>query len=379
MPNKIKILTVDDDQANLRLFYKALSDDYEVETADSGSSALKILEQKDIDIVLLDVLMPQMGGYQVCKHLRSSEHNSTIPVLFISAESSIEDRLKGYAAGGNDYIKKPVIFTELKYKIELAVKHSIELDSRDQQVQFATKTAMTAMTNNSELGIIVNFMGESYQSEDRFTLLQTLINSISEYQICCCAQLRIGNEIINACSSGVEPSNLEKKLLTESQYADRIITLGKRALYNSHRVSILIRNMPIDDEDKCGRLADHLAAIVVAADTRCKHIEIQELKLGTRDQVLDSVSDIADEEIIKVQKSFNDFQVEAIRIMSTLHTDIEDSLCDFNLSDNQEDHFYRILEYGKQEMAELSDWGVGVESGLSKIKTTVKKAIKNMD
>jgi len=65
--------------------------------------------------------------------------------------------------------------------------------------------------------------------------------------------------------------------------------------------------------------------------------------------------------------------------MSLLHSDIENSLSQFSLSEEQEDHFYRLLEIGKGEITDLSDWGAGVEVGLTRIVTTVKKAVEKMD
>jgi len=379
MTDKIRVLTVDDNKVNNTIIYKALTGEYDVEVADSGVSALNILEQREFDIVLLDVKMADMNGYQVCEKIRRQEQTKALPILFISAQTSLEDKLKGYAAGGHDYINKPVMFDELKQKIELAVKQSASIKALNQNVKFATDTAMTAMSNNSELGIIVNFMESSFQSDDSHTLLQTLLDSVSQYQLVSCLQLRIDNETINGCSTNLKPSNLEKNLLSNGKDAKRIVTLGKRALYNSPRVSLLIRNMPTEDEGMYGRLADHLATIVVAADSRCAHIELQQQKSSARNKLLDNVLGIADEEIIKVQALFKNFQEEATKTMSLLHSDIENSLSQFSLSEEQEDHFYRLLEIGKGEITDLSDWGAGVEVGLTRIVTTVKKAVEKMD
>jgi len=323
--------------------------------------------------------MPKIDGYQVCEMLRDSERNNKVPVIFISALTSLDDKLKGYAAGGNDYIEKPVMFDELIQKIELAVAQAKQIESLDQQVQFATRTAMTAMSNNSELGIIVNFMESSFHCDDINTLLNNLIEAISQYQIICCAQIRQDNETINICSASVDVSRLEKELLEKGKDAGRTVTLGQRGLFNSQRVSILIRNLPVDDEEKYGRLVDHLAAIVVAADARCKHIELQEQRLGTRNKALDKVVNIADEEIEKIQGQFIHFREETKRIMGELHADIEESLFDLKLSDDKEDQLYRLLEQGKKEIADLSDWGVVVEESLAKIKSTVTGAIEKMN
>ncbi len=376
---KIRVLTVDDNVANIQLIYKGLKDDYDVDMAENGDIALDKLTESDFDIVLLDVNMPKLDGYEVCSLLRNSNRNEKVPVIFISALTSLDDKLKGYVAGGQDYIEKPVMFAELIKKIELAVAQSKQVASLNEQVKFATQTAMTAMSNNSELGIILNFMEQSFQTDNIHDLLKALTECVAMYDVDCCTQVRTGSQHINACSTVPETSRLEGYLLEKAKDADRIVTLGKRGIFNSTRVSMLIRNMPIDDEDKYGRLLDHLAVIVVAADARCKHIELQEQRLGTRNKALDKVVDIADEEIGKLQSQFLHFREEASRIMMELNADVEESLAVFKMTNDQEDRLYRILGQSEREMADLSDWGVAVEESLGRIKSTVISAIENMD
>jgi len=379
MSDKIKVLTVDDNATNTKLIVKGLKDNYHIESAERGKEALNMLSVRDYDIVLLDVNMPEMDGYQVCAAIREGQRNSQIPVIFVSALNTLDDKLKGYAAGAQDYIEKPVMLPELIQKIDLAVAQSKQLKSLDDQAKFATQTAMTAMSNNSELGIIIGFMEESFKTENNHELLKAITGSVAQYNIDCCVQLRTDFHAIHATSAAPEASRLEQDLLEKAKDADRIVTLGKRGIFNSLRVSILIRNLPVNNEELYGRLVDHLAVIVVAADERCKHIEMHEQKLSSRNKILDSVVDIADEEVEKLQEQFVYFRQETHRIMSQLQADIDEALVDFTLTDSQEDHFYRILGQGEREMDDLSDLGVVVEESLGRIKSMVTNAIENMD
>jgi len=379
MAEKIRILAVDDNPTNVLIIVKGLNKSYQVETAEGGQQALDKLKENEYDIVLLDVNMPEMDGYETCENIRNGNRNAQVPVIFISALTKLDDKLKGYAAGAQDYVEKPVLLDELAQKIKIAVAHSKQTEALDTQVKLATQTAMTAMSNNSELGIIINFMELSFQTDCNHELLKTVASSVAKYQLDCVVQIRTTTHPIHISSSSVAPSQIEKDLLEKAKDANRIVTLGKRGIFNSPRVSFLVRNMPIANEELNGRLIDHLAVIVVAADARCKHIELQEKKLGTRNKTLDNVVEIADEEIEKVQQQFLQFRAETKRIMSEMHTDIEESLVEFKLSDEQEDHFYRILAQGERAMDDLSDWGVAVEESLSRIKSTVTSAIEKMD
>ncbi len=378
MSNKIKILIVDDNVANVTLLERALEKAYSIEKVYGGKEALEVMRKSQFDILLLDVSMPEYDGYKVCKLVRQSTLNKNIPVIFISALVELKDKLKGYEAGGQDYIEKPIKIPELIQKVELAVSNSKEIETLNEQVSYATQTAMTALTNNSEQGIIISFMEQSFHADTVNELINLLTSSIAQYSIDCCVQIRMQNQNMSACTSEVKISRLENDLLEKAVNADRIVTLGKRGIFNSPRVSILVRNMPTEDEGLYGRLVDHLAVIVVAADARCKHIEMQQDKLGSRNKALDQVVEIADEEIEKLQEQFVHFREEVKRIMSELQTDIEDSLTEFKLTESQEDHFYKILGQGENEVTELLEFGVVVEESLGRIKSSVTSAVENM-
>jgi len=102
------VLVVDDTPTNIQLLNGILREHYKVKAATSGEKALKIALNKPLpDIILLDIMMPEMDGYEVCRQLKSSSVTASIPVIFITAKSEVEDEQKGFALGAVDYITKP--------------------------------------------------------------------------------------------------------------------------------------------------------------------------------------------------------------------------------------------------------------------------------
>lgn len=102
------VLVVDDTPTNIQLLNGILREDYKVKAATSGEKALKIAQIKPLpDIILLDVMMPKMDGYEVCRQLKTSSLTASIPVIFITAKSEVEDEQQGFALGAVDYITKP--------------------------------------------------------------------------------------------------------------------------------------------------------------------------------------------------------------------------------------------------------------------------------
>ena len=108
--SKPSILVIDDEISNIDVAAGTLRQHYRVIAAKSGKQALKIL-MKDplaIDLILLDVMMPEMDGYQVCKHLKADHSTADIPVIFLSANTQVEDIKRGFELGAVDYITKPI-------------------------------------------------------------------------------------------------------------------------------------------------------------------------------------------------------------------------------------------------------------------------------
>lgn len=117
--NKGNVLIVDDTQSNLRLLSIMLtSNGYRVMEATDGASALLEARSHQPDMILLDIRMPGMDGYEVCQHLKADETTSTIPVIFVSALDEQTEKVQGFAVGGVDYITKPFQVKEVLARLE---------------------------------------------------------------------------------------------------------------------------------------------------------------------------------------------------------------------------------------------------------------------
>jgi signal transduction histidine kinase len=118
-----RILCVDDEPLNLRLLEAMLSPrGYEVVTVESGLEALERIRTERIDICLLDVMMPGMDGFEVCRRIKSEEEYATIPVILITAFAALENRIRGIEAGAEDFISKPFDATEVLARITMLLQ-----------------------------------------------------------------------------------------------------------------------------------------------------------------------------------------------------------------------------------------------------------------
>ena len=128
MDKKPVILVVDDTPENLDVVKGILLGDYTIRIATNGPMALKIVEKQTIDLILLDIMMPEMDGYEVCERLKSNSETSDIPVLFLTAKTQTEDETKGLALGAADYLLKPVSPPILKARVKTHLMIKQQMD-----------------------------------------------------------------------------------------------------------------------------------------------------------------------------------------------------------------------------------------------------------
>lgn len=132
--HKATILVVDDQPANLKILLSFLKDhQFEIRIADSGERTLQILKTYQPDIILLDVMMPGINGFETCRQIKRNQNTADIPIIFITALNSIEDKVSGFEAGGVDYITKPFQQIEVLTRINTHVT----LRRKEQELQKA--------------------------------------------------------------------------------------------------------------------------------------------------------------------------------------------------------------------------------------------------
>jgi len=115
------ILVVDDTPSNIDVVKSILSETYLVQAAVNGKIALKVAEKKTPDLILLDIMMPGMDGYEVCKILKADPKTADIPVIFVTGKDQKSDESKGLGLGAIGYITKPVDPSTLKMKVASAL------------------------------------------------------------------------------------------------------------------------------------------------------------------------------------------------------------------------------------------------------------------
>ena len=114
---RVKILIVEDNPDMLEYLANKLNEQYEVFTATNGNMALSWLEKRSFDLILLDIMMPEISGFEVCEQIRTNEKLNDLPIIFLTAKTDKESIIKGFDLGAQDYITKPFDTAELLARV----------------------------------------------------------------------------------------------------------------------------------------------------------------------------------------------------------------------------------------------------------------------
>ena len=218
------IMVVDDNPDNLKVLEDMLRQEgYEVRSFPRGRLALTAAMRNPPDLILLDINMPEMNGYEVCEHLKSTEEVSGIPVIFLSALDETEDKVKAFRTGAVDYISKPFQFEEVQARVETHLKvHALQLALKQQNEHLEE----TVAARTRELA----------QANERLTMLDRsksdFLNLIShEFRTPLFGLLGVGEIILAQMSSTAENQELQECFEGSRQ---RILSILDDALLLTH-------------------------------------------------------------------------------------------------------------------------------------------------
>lgn len=362
--DKKRILIVDDSPDDIQIIMENLKEEFAVLVATSGQKGLEIAKKNPSpDVILMDVMMPEMDGYETCRKLKADAVTKDIDVIFVSAHDTTEEKLAGYDAGGSDYLIKPVQPEELLQKVRLAIDNKKTRDETSNEKDIAFQTAMTAITSAGEQGVVLEFLRNSYGLNDVTSLAALIIDSMSKYELNSSVQLRTFDNVIHF-GTRVPLPPLEEELLMRLKDEGRIIEKGQRTIFNFGGVSILIKNMP-EDDDKRGRLRDHLAILFEGADSKLKSLELHQ---QLRELVRESKDTL---KVIEVEQISH--KTESQLIMDNMLEKLEASFLNWGLNEDQEVVLMKVVQDGVEESLQHFEKGVSIDEQMGEIFKRLEK------
>ena len=350
MTQQFKIFVVDDEPGMRDLLTAILADEYAVETFPTAEECMQRLSGQQPDMFLLDVGLPGENGYEFCRRLKESHDTRNIPVTFVSGHDTIEARLQGYEAGGEDFIVKPFEPDELLSRVKVAQRIRAEQAALREQAQFAQRTAFSAMSSMSDLGIIIEFLRKSFACATAPDLSRAILEAIGQYSLLGATQIRIGRESLSMSAQGSELP-LEKTILDHVSTLGRIFEFQKRAVYNFGGVTLLVSNMPISDPEACGRIRDNLAILTETADARRQSIELEQFNRRAQHGIGEALATLQTT-LDQIRASHQRDQLSLTQLLIDVQEDMVRSFVKLGLSESSENY---MIDRVKSHLARVLD------------------------
>ncbi len=378
MSEQIDVLAIDDDKFVQKMICRVLnSDELSVRLANDGESGLEAVNEKIPSIILLDVEMPGINGYEVCDQLRNKEATKDVPIIFLSSHSSLRERLQGYEVGADDYIVKPFEAEHLLARINVLINYHKERQELRKQYEIAQKTAMLAMTGSSELGQAMQFLEKSLNYQSIEELAQGLFNCTDIFGLDCCMLLITEKQHFWFASEGVI-SPLEKELLEMCDREARFLDFGSRTIINYPAVSLLVKNMPLDDMERYGRIKDLVPILLAAVNSKINSLVTQDALTQQSLNLLDSFKLIRNNlfflgtTIVKNRK-------DSTAIMNTLVQDLNYDLLRMGLDEDQEEYLLNRVDSAIDEAMLQMDAGKEIRQALTFILSNLKEVMEKQE
>jgi CheY-like chemotaxis protein len=359
-------MVVDDDEMVRALLVGALEDIYDVVAVASGYACISACVEQRPDLVLLDVEMPDLDGYETCRRIKAAE-GPTPPVVFISSHDHIQDRLKGYDAGGEDYILKPVEPAELATKVALRLKAAEDQAQLKQMVDYASSTAMTAMSSMGEMGVLLQALQRFNDCSSLEALAEAVLKALVDYSLTGLVRLRTPQGMVILSTHGAA-SPIELSIIEQVAAMGRVVEYRSRMSVSYEHVALLVSNTPQDNDDRRGRLRDHLAVLAEGAEVRALAIH--------RDHVIERAVRNGSHTLARIDETQREVRIATSLALQDMSDQLERAYVSVALSDSQERHMAGIVERGIENVRRSFLPETDVQQQLTAVINDLKSVLK---
>lgn len=350
-----KVLTIDDDAFMQKLIKKEIEKSYRVIAESSGQAGINTAISELPDIILLDVEMPGMNGYQVCDTLKHNDATKHIPIIFLSSLSNIRSKINGYDAGGADFLVKPFDTGELISKLNALVSLIEHNQAHEAEIQKAKDTAFLAMKDSSELGQCINFIETTYAIKNFDNLANSFFNVCRNLGLHCSLMFLIRDKRIFYSGTANKCPALEEDVIsTIFDKGGRFIDFGGRTQVNYPHVALLIKNMPLHDMETYGRYKDFFPFMLGATEAKVKSLEA-ELGIVAQSKYLSKAFEKVQSNLSDLNQNIDKSQEAVIDLLKRMMSDLDDVIPAMGLEEDQEKTIVSIIDKTIVSSSEVID------------------------
>jgi DNA-binding response OmpR family regulator len=365
MTDRHHILLVDDDLMMTELERHQLGEEqYRFSTASNGLDALARIAADKPEVILLDVVMPELDGLETCRRIRADDEYADIHIIFVTSKDDEATRLTAYEAGGDDVLTKPLNAAVINRKVEAAINSRLMVRELQDEVASTMGILMSTIATSGEYGVVMNFFRSSYACSTVAELAEVVLKALDDFCLTGSVQLRSGDYTLTL-NTERRSSPIEQEMLLKLSVGNRhIYDYGSRTAFCYPHVAILIKSMPLDDAESYGRIKDNIALLAEGAEFRLKALQVEIAVNQQRKMLLGSVAQVTDV-LDRINVEYKSGQSAMTNIFGELETRLEWVFAGLGLSDGQESGIWQIVRPLISESSQLYEKGVDLDSQLN--------------
>ncbi|HEX8963777.1 MAG TPA: response regulator [Rhodocyclaceae bacterium] len=368
-----KIFLVDDDPTMAVVVESILGDRYEVSAFENAEHCLERLPAGLPAVFLLDVQMPGMDGYELCRRIKAAPEAAHVPVIFLSANDSVEAVLAGYDAGAEDYLVKPFGKVPLDRKIENLLRIHADRQALRRRAEDSEQLANVVMASLNEYAALIRFLRALNECRDYQGVVEAVLAVLDSYQLEGAVQVRM-RSLERTFGRAGENWPMELAVINHVRTLGRIFEFRSRSVYNFDRVSILVTSMPLADPDRCGRIRDDLAIVAESADAKLAAIQETADKLRLRSEISELLRDLGDH-VDRYGRSYQHARYQSSEHTVRLLDELLVATAHLGMSGEQEDAILDLVKRRSEQLADLYDFAGETSTDLADLRTRLEALI----
>ena len=340
--------------------YRFIHQDFDTYDAKASIDCLQALDAGEHKLVLIDIsVVTQVIAFDLCRNIRA---RSDVPVILVTAEESKVERLQSYDCGADDYLALEHLSAELNTRLERLIINKIANDQLKDQLAQANEMAFVAMTDTSDLGVNIHFMLDANNCGNLDELGMCLFQALKNYGLNCSLQMRSGYDQKDMEANGMAKA-LESRLLYEMRGEGRYVDFSHRSIMNYNRVSLLVKNMPIDNERKYGAIKDNVFSLLQGVDARIQALDNLRALQTEKQLVHDMVEDMK-AVMASVDEKYQVVMRDIASVVEEMADGIEHSIQFLGMDEHQERALQRMIVKGINATTEIFAQGLELDEGL---------------
>lgn len=362
LPN---LFLVEDDSASAALVRTLLEGTCAIDSFATAEDCLARLAAIQPRLFLLDVGLPGIDGYELCRQIKARPETAHVPVMFISGHVEIESRLRGYEVGAHDFITKPFDVREVQQKVALLLRQQQDRNGLEGRLVESDTLASLILSNLDEYAVLLNYLRDLNSCADPRELAQLTLGMLRGFRLRGVVQLRLPEGGLTVDTQG-ESTPIAESVISHVKTMGRIFEFRRHGVYNFDRITLMVDNMPIADPELCSRLRDHLAIAVETAEARLAG----QLAVQTNDRASELVGTAAG----ILQKSVASFAHRAAHaheagsaVLRELSAEMRIAISHLGMTMLQEESILELIERKTSMLITLYDAGAETHAVLAQL------------